>query len=160
MPKSSPRDPAVAYVEPDYIVNRTANANDPLLSQQWALQRSKLQKAWKMTKGSHTVSVAIIDTGIDYRHPDLQGNIWKNPGEIADNGKDDDGNGYIDDIYEWDFSNNDNDPMDGHGHGTHVAGSIAAATNNGKLIAGVAWHTKMAALKFLSDNGRGSTSGD
>ena len=153
------RDPAVAYVEPDYIVNRTANANDPLLSQQWALPKIKAAEAWKMTKGSHTVSVAIIDTGIDYRHPDLQGNIWKNPGEIADNGKDDDGNGYIDDIYGWDFSNNDNDPMDGHGHGTHVAGSIAAATNNGKLIAGVAWHTKMAALKFLSDNGRGSTSG-
>ena len=153
------RDPAVAYVEPDYIVSRTANANDPLLSQQWALPKIKAAEAWKMTKGSHTVSVAIIDTGIDYRHPDLQGNIWKNPGEIADNGKDDDGNGYIDDIYGWDFSNNDNDPMDGHGHGTHVAGSIAAATNNGKLIAGVAWQTKMAALKFLSDNGRGSTSG-
>ena len=153
------RDPAVAYVEPDYIVNRTANSNDPLLSQQWALPKIKAAEAWKMTKGSHTVSVAIIDTGIDYRHPDLQGNIWKNPGEIADNGKDDDGNGYIDDIYGWDFSNNDNDPMDGHGHGTHVAGSIAAATNNGKLIAGVAWHTKMAGLKFLSDSGRGSTSG-
>ena len=152
------RDPAVAYVEPDYIVNRTANSNDPLLSQQWALPKIKAAEAWKMTKGSHAVSVAIIDTGIDYRHPDLQGNIWKNPGEIADNGKDDDGNGYIDDIYGWDFSNNDNDPMDGHGHGTHVAGSIAAATNNGKLIAGVAWHTKMAGLKFLSDKGSGSTS--
>ncbi|MDA8775481.1 S8 family serine peptidase [Opitutales bacterium] len=152
------RDPAVAYVEPDYIVNRTANTNDPLISQQWALPKIKAAEAWKMTKGSHAVSVAIIDTGIDYRHPDLQGNIWINPGEIADNGKDDDGNGYIDDIYGWDFSNNDNDPMDGNGHGTHVAGSIAAATNNGKLIAGVAWHTKMAGLKFLSDKGSGSTS--
>jgi subtilisin family serine protease len=152
------RDPAVAYVEPDYVVNRTANLNDPLLSQQWALPKIKAAEAWKMTKGSHAVSVAIIDTGIDYRHPDLQGNIWKNPGEIANNGKDDDGNGYIDDIYGWDFSNNDNDPMDGHGHGTHVAGSIAAATNNGKLIAGVAWHTKMAGLKFLTDKGSGSTS--
>ena len=151
-------DPAVAYVEPDYIVSRTGNTNDPLLSKQWALPKIKAAEAWKMTKGSSSVTVAIIDTGIDYNHPDLQGNLWVNPGEIADNGKDDDKNGYIDDVYGWDFRNNDNDPMDGHGHGTHVAGTIAASTNNGKLIAGVAWHTKMAGLKFLSDKGSGSTS--
>ena len=101
-------------------------------------------------QGSHTVSVVIIDMGIDYRHPDLQGNIWKNPGEIADNGKDDDGNGYIDDISADFFSNNDNTQWTDTVI-YHVAGSIAAATNNGKLIAGVAWQTKMAALKFLSD---------
>jgi subtilisin family serine protease len=152
------KDPAVAYVEPDYIVNRTGSTSDPLLSKQWALPKIKAAEAWKMTKGSSTVTVAIIDTGIDYNHPDLQGNLWKNPGEIADNGKDDDQNGYIDDVYGWDFRNNDNDPMDGHGHGTHVAGTIAAATNNGKLMAGVAWHTKMAGLKFLSDKGPGSIS--
>jgi len=151
-------DPAVAYVEPDYIVSRTGSTNDPLLSKQWALAKINAAEAWKMTKGSSAVNVAIIDTGIDYNHPDLQGNLWVNPGEIADNGKDDDKNGYIDDVYGWDFRNNDNDPMDGHGHGTHVAGTIAAATNNEKLIAGVAWHTKMAGLKFLSDKGSGSTS--
>ena len=151
-------DPAVAYVEPDYIVSRTGSTNDPLLSKQWALAKINAAEAWKMTKGSSAVNVAIIDTGIDYNHPDLQGNLWVNPGEIADNGKDDDKNGYIDDVYGWDFRNNDNDPMDGHGHGTHVAGTIAAATNNDKLIAGVAWHTKMAGLKFLSDKGSGSTS--
>ena len=79
-------------------------------------------------------------------------------GEIADNGIDDDGNGFIDDVYGWDFCNNDNDPMDGNKHGTHVAGTIAAATNNGLSVAGVAWETKLVGLKFLSDGGWGSSS--
>ena len=153
------QDSAVLYAEPDYIVSRTEVTNDPLLSKQWALPKIRANQAWEVTKGSSTVKVAIIDTGIDYAHPDLKGNIWTNPGETPNNGKDDDGNGYIDDVYGWDFVNNDKDPMDGHGHGTHVAGTIAAATNNGKKIAGVAWNAKMAGLKFLSDNGSGSTSG-
>ena len=153
------KDPAVLYAEPDYIVFRTQATNDPLLSKQWALPKIQASQAWEITKGSSNVNVAVIDTGIDYKHPDLEGNIWKNMGEIPNNGKDDDGNGYIDDVYGWDFVNNDKDPMDGHGHGTHVAGTIAAATNNGQKIAGVAWNAKMAGLKFLSDSGSGSTSG-
>ena len=153
------KDPAVLYAEPDYIVSRTQSTNDPLLSKQWALPKIQASQAWEITKGSSNVHVAVIDTGIDYNHPDLQGNIWENMGEIPNNGKDDDGNGYIDDIFGWDFVNNDKDPMDGHGHGTHVAGTIAAATNNGQKIAGVAWNAKMAGLKFLSDSGSGSTSG-
>jgi subtilisin family serine protease len=153
------QDSAVLYAEPDYIVSRTEVTNDPLLSQQWALQKISASQAWEVTKGSSKVKVAIIDSGIDYTHPDLKGNIWVNPGETPNNGKDDDGNGYIDDVYGWDFANNDKDPMDGHGHGTHVAGTIAASTNNGQKIAGVAWHAKMAGLKFLSDSGSGSTSG-
>ena len=75
--------------------------------------------------------VGVIDTGVDYNHKDLAANIWTNPGEIAGNGIDDDGNGYIDDVHGWDFCNGDNDPMDDNGHGTHVAGTIGAVGNNG-----------------------------
>lgn len=152
------QDPAVEYVEPDYIRGASVVPNDPEWTKQYALQKIQAPKAWEKTKGSHSVIVAVIDTGIDYNHKDLQGNIWKNPGEIANNRKDDDGNGYIDDVYGWDFVNNDNNPMDGNRHGTHVAGTIAAASDNDLQVAGVAWKTKLVALKFLSDQGWGSVS--
>ena len=155
--KELSKDGAVEYVEPNYILRHTATPNDPNLKSQWALPKMQASKAWEITKGAPSVIVAVIDTGIDYNHPDLQGNIWKNPGEIAGNRKDDDGNGFVDDVYGWDFANNDNDPMDGNRHGTHVAGTIAAATNNDKHVAGVAWQTKLVAVKFLSDGGYGST---
>jgi subtilisin family serine protease len=152
------QDPAVEYVEPDYIRRSSEVPNDPEWSRQYALSKIQAPQAWEKTKGSHSVIVAVIDTGIDYNHKDLQGNIWKNPGEIPNNGKDDDGNGYVDDVYGWDFRNNDNDPMDGNRHGTHVAGTIAAASNNGLQVAGVAWQAKLVALKFLADEGWGSVS--
>ena len=152
------QDPAVEFAEPNYLVRRSALPNDPDLSDQWALEKIQAEQAWDLAKGSESVVVAVIDTGIDYTHSDLEGNIWNNPGEVANNGIDDDGNGYVDDIYGWDFVNSDNDPMDGHNHGTHVAGTIAAATNNNKQVSGVAWHTKLAALKFLADGGWGYTS--
>jgi hypothetical protein len=155
--KELSKDGAVEYVEPNYILRHTATPNDPNLKSQWALPKMQASKAWEITKGAPSVVVAVIDTGIDYNHPDLQGNIWKNPGEIAGNRKDDDGNGFVDDVYGWDFANNDNDPMDGNRHGTHVAGTIAAATNNNKHVAGVAWQAKLVAVKFLSDGGSGST---
>jgi hypothetical protein len=101
--------------------------------------------------------VAVIDTGIDFNHPDLQGNIWVNPGEIANDGIDNDGNGYIDDVRGWNFVTNTNNPQDGNGHGTHVAGTIAAKGNNGIGVAGVAWNAKIVPLKFLSDTGSGTT---
>ncbi len=151
------KDPSVDYVEPNYIVRHSGVPNDPKWNKQWALPKIDADKAWDSAVGSDTVVVAVIDTGIDYNHPDLQGNIWKNPGEIAGNMIDDDGNGYIDDVYGWDFCNKDNNPMDGDSHGTHVAGTIAAATNNGVSVAGVSWHASLAALKFLSDEGWGST---
>ena len=149
-------DPSVDYVEPNYIVRHSGVPNDPKWNKQWALPKIDAAKAWDSAVGSDSVIVAVIDTGIDYNHPDLQGNIWKNPGEIAGNKIDDDGNGYVDDVYGWDFCNKDNNPMDGDSHGTHVAGTIAAATNNGVSVAGVSWHASLVALKFLSDEGWGS----
>ena len=111
------------------------------------------------------VTVAVIDTGVDYSHPDLKGMMWMNPDEIANNGKDDDGNGIVDDVYGADFSgsSSNGDPMDGYGHGTHCAGIIAAEENNGEGIAGVASFTqgkvRIMAIKGLSDSGSGTLSG-
>jgi len=113
--------------------------------------------AWSITKGDRAIKIAVIDTGVDYNHPDLKDNMWTNSAEangIA--GVDDDGNGYIDDIHGYDFANNDGDPMDGNGHGTHCSGTIAASHNN-IGIAGVMENASIVAVKFLTDEGSGST---
>ncbi len=114
--------------------------------------------AWTITKGSKAIKIAVIDTGVDYNHPDLKNNIWTNTAEL--NGKagvDDDGNGYIDDIHGYDFANKDGDPMDGNGHGSHCAGTIAAEHDNGVGIAGVMADAEIVGVKFLTDQGSGST---
>src|SRR5688572_11408589 len=112
-------------------------------------------EAWEITTGSSDVVVGIVDTGINYNHPDLAGNIWVNPDEIAGDGVDNDNNGYIDDIHGWDFANDDSNPMDDNGHGTHVAGTVAAVGNNGIGVAGVSWSSKLMALKILDAGGDG-----
>ncbi|HPG41324.1 MAG TPA: S8 family serine peptidase [bacterium] len=114
-------------------------------------------EAWDIETGSGQVIVGILDSGIDYDHPDLEDNMWINADEIPDNGVDDDDNGYIDDIHGWDFAYGDNDPSDYCGHGTHVAGTVGAIGNNGIGVAGVCWNVKLMALKYLNDESSGWT---
>lgn len=121
----------------------------------WGLNMVKAPEAWAQGFTGEGIVVAVIDTGVDYKHPDLDANIWVNKGEIADNGIDDDGNGYIDDVNGWDFVNDDNDAMDKDGHGTHVAGTIAAEKNDFG-VTGVAYNAKIMAVKVLDDNGSGT----
>lgn len=154
------KDPRVAYIEPDYIVHaEDVFPNDPRFPEMWALhnigQTGGTQdadidapEAWSVETGDE-VLVGTIDTGVDWHHVDLAANIYTNPNEIAGNGIDDDGNGYIDDIHGWDFVNNDNDPYDDNGHGTHTAGTVAAIGNNGVGVVGVSWSAKILPLKFL-----------
>jgi subtilisin family serine protease len=129
-------------------------ANDPSTGLQWGLTMIKAPEAWDITTGKQEVIIAVIDTGVDYRHPDLRDNIWTNAAELNGvPGVDDDGNGYVDDIRGYDFADGDNDPMDTDGHGTHVSGIIAAMGNNGLGIAGINWKTRIMPLKIQSDDG-------
>lgn len=112
-------------------------------------------EAWYVRTGDPNFTVAVIDTGVQYWRDRLDDNIWTNPGEIAGNGIDDDGNGYVDDIHGWDFSANDNDPDDENGHGTHVAGIIGAEENEGGGVVGMMWQCKIMPLRFLDANGSG-----
>lgn len=160
-------NPAVVYAEPVYIVHAQATPNDPRFSQLYGLHNTgqtggvadadiDAPEAWDLQTGTR-VTVAVIDSGVDYNHPDLSQNIWSNTGEIAGNNIDDDNNGYVDDIRGWDFANNDNNPMDDNRHGTHVAGTIAALGNNGVGVVGVNWRAAIMPLKFLTGSGSGTT---
>jgi subtilisin family serine protease len=168
------RSGLVDYVEPNYKVSINAVPNDPLFTNLWGLDNTAqpidggslgsgiadadidAPEAWNYKTDSSSVIVGVIDTGVDYTHEDLAANMWTNPSEIAGNGIDDDGNGYVDDIYGIDSYNGDADPMDDHSHGTHVSGTIGAVGNNGVGVAGVGWKAKIMALKFLSSGGYGS----
>jgi len=163
------QDPDVEYVEPNYRFSVNARPNDPSFSLQWALQNTGDEggvpgadvgatSAWDVQTGSPSVIVAVIDTGVDGSHPDLAGNLWSNAGEIPANGIDDDSNGYIDDVNGYDFADRDGTPDDLHGHGTHVAGIVAAAGNNSTGVAGVAWRAQIMSLKFMGAGGSGDTS--
>ncbi|MDS1346713.1 S8 family serine peptidase [Planktothrix agardhii] len=181
-------DPRFEYIEPDYIITledvekpssatessekitpQATTPNDPGYPQLWGLNNTgqsggtadadiDAPEAWDIQKGNQNLVIGVIDTGVDYNHPDLSANIWTNPGEIAGDGIDNDSNGYIDDVRGWDFAYNDNNPMDVDGHGTHVAGTIAGKGNNGVGVTGVAWNAKIMPLKFLNDSGSGSLS--
>ncbi|MBN1902095.1 S8 family serine peptidase [Candidatus Sumerlaeota bacterium] len=131
--------------------------NDPdFLTRQWALYSSSYPEndidapaAWDITTGTNRIVVAVIDSGIDAAHPDISPNLWQNSGEIPENGKDDDGNGYIDDISGWDFYNNAPLPYDALGHGTLVSGVIGAKGNNGIGVSGVCWNVRILPLKVF-----------
>ena len=110
-------------------------------------------EAWETTTGSASVTVGVVDTGVAYDHPDLAANIWTNPGEIAGNGINDDGNRWVDDVHGWDFIDSDNSPRDVVGHGTHVAGTIAARGNNGQGVAGVNWNSSVMPLRACTIDG-------
>ena len=138
---------------------------DPALSQAWGLNMTDAQKAWRVSKGSKDIRVAVIDTGVDVNHPDLTNNLWVNPGETgldkngkdkASNGVDDDGNGFVDDVHGWNFVNNTNDLKDTHGHGTHIAGIIGAEGGNGVGISGVAPKVSLMILKYYDPSSRSS----
>lgn len=161
--------PGVLYAEPNYQLKATAIIpNDPRFDELWGMHNTgqtggvadadiDAPEAWNSRRGSRNIVVAVIDTGVDYTHSDLTNNMWVNPGEIAGNDIDDDGNGFVDDIYGYDFYNNDGDPKDDHGHGTHCSGTIGGEGDNGIGVAGVCWEVSVMGLKFLSSSGGGST---
>lgn len=161
--------PGVEYAEVDHIVQHNLVPNDPSFTSLWGLRNTgqsggavgadiKAVSAWDISTGSSQTVIAVIDSGVLRTHPDLAANTWVNPDEIPGNGIDDDGNGLIDDLYGWDFANNDSNPTDDNSHGTHCAGTIGAVGNNGIGLTGVAWNVKIVGLKFLGANGSGSTS--
>ena len=181
-------NPDVLYAEPDYVVSIPpeqtlttvqdtnpahilAIPNDEWFFSLWGLNNIgqtggtpdadiDVPEAWDISTGSSSVVVAVIDTGVMHTHSDLSSNIWNNTGEIPDNDIDDDGNGYIDDTWGWDFVNNDNDPTDDNSHGTHVSGTIGATGNNAIGISGVNWQVKIMPLKAFNSTGYGFLSAE
>jgi hypothetical protein len=156
--------PGVEYAQPNYSrwAIQQAPPNDPfwLDGSLWGLEKIQAQQAWtSFTAGDGSVVIANIDTGVDYTHPDLAANMWRNPTEIPGNGVDDDLNGYVDDVFGIDTANFDSDPMDDQGHGTHTAGTAAAVGNNELGVTGVTWNAKILSCKFLDWTGYGTDAG-
>lgn len=142
------------YCEPNYIYTASISPNDPRAAQQYANQNTSLLSAWGVATGSKSVQIAIIDTGVQYTHPDLAANMWSNPNETVD-GIDNDKNGFVDDTVGYDFVQSDNDPNDLNEHGTHCSGSAAAVGNNGEGVAGASWNASIMAVRVLDAQGSG-----
>lgn len=151
-----------AYAASDLVAHVELNAyrylmevpDDPLYGELWGLHRISASQAWDLTSSSAaSVVVAVIDSGIEYHHPDLAANMWQNINEVPNNGRDDDNNGYVDDRFGYDFAEDDPHPLDSSasGHGTHVAGIIGAVGDNALGITGVAWSARIMALKVEKD---------
>lgn len=163
----------IEIAEPNYLYYASSTPNDPDLSKLWGLANDgapdavnqpgikgvdiSAERAWDLATGSKSTVVAVIDTGIDFKHPDLKDQAWINTKEL--NGKpgvDDDGNGFIDDVYGYNFADNKGDATDDNGHGSHCSGTIGAKGNDGAGIVGVNWNVSLMAVKFLDKNGSGS----
>jgi hypothetical protein len=176
-------EPSVVFSEPNYIYHAldiprgaVGLPNDPDFAKQWGMYNSgqadstgqigvvgddiNIVPLWQngMT-GKKDVTVAIIDTGLQWDHPDLAANLYTNPAEIAGNNKDDDSNGFVDDIHGWNFAANSNTSSDDNGHGTHCAGVIGGVGNNGTGVTGINWNVSMMPVKFLDASGGGSLEG-
>ncbi len=165
-------DPSVESVIPNVWGEALAFPNDPQLSAQWGLHNTgqtggtadadiDAPEAWDLETSASAVVVAITDTGIDFTHPDLAANMWNNPGEIAANGLDDDGNGIVDDVFGANFVGAlaTGNPLDDNGHGTHVAGIAGAVGNNGIGVSGVAQSVQLMAVKWINFVGLGTCAG-
>ncbi|MEO6709943.1 MAG: S8 family serine peptidase, partial [Planctomycetota bacterium] len=146
------REAVIVRADFDHVKRLAYVPNDPYWPM-WHMQRIKADQAWDTHKGSPTVRVAIMDTGLNTTHPDLAANVWTNPGEIAGNLVDDDGNGYVDDIHGYDFAYGDGDPNDNFGHGSSCAGIVGARQDNGIGVTGVAPLTQLVGVKAALDSG-------
>jgi len=160
-------DSSVEYAEPNFIYTLDRTPNDPLFGELWGLNNTgqfggtidadiDAPAAWDFSTGGDVI-VGVVDSGVDYTHPDLVSNMWRNPGEIPDDGIDNDHNGYVDDVFGIDPVNGDSDPLDDYGHGTHCAGTIAGMGDNARGVAGVCWQARIMALKFIAGTGSGSS---